>query len=93
MLHGKSLAPLRGVTHVAWSCEAVSALQKKLMDGCDDSRKLRSLAQLLRGRRNVGKCVCGYLFLSQGHAKELGWEPQAHPPNMQHLSWREMYLH
>lgn len=33
VFHGKSLAPLRGVRHIAWSCEAVSALQKKRMDG------------------------------------------------------------
>lgn len=44
---------------------------------------------------NVGKCVWGgYFFLSQGNMKELGWKPQAHPPNIvQHLSWREMGLH
>lgn len=42
---------------------------------------------------NVGKCVGG-LFLSRGYAKELGWGPQARPPNVVwHLSGREMYLH
>lgn len=32
---------------------------------------------------NVGKCVWGgYFFLFQGNMKELGWKPQAHPPNI-----------
>lgn len=41
---------------------------------------------------NVGKCMCGgYFFFSQGHAEELRVETTS-PPNVQHLSWREMGL-
>jgi len=58
VFHGKSLTPLRGVTHVAWSCGVVSVLQKELMDGCDDSRMLRSLADLLQGKRKCRKMGC-----------------------------------
>lgn len=63
MSHGKSLVHLRDVTHVAWSCEIVSVLWQKLVDGCDDSGKLRNLAELLQGRRKCRK-VCVWRVIS-----------------------------
>lgn len=33
------------------------------MDGCDDSRKLRSLAELLQGRRKCREGVWGRYFI------------------------------
>lgn len=47
----------------------VSVFLKLLMDGCDDSRKLRSLAELLQGGEKCRQaCAWGYFFFSQGHA-------------------------
>lgn len=63
MEHGKSLVPLRGVTHVAWTCQMVSVLWQELVDGCDESRKLRNLAELLQGKRKCRK-VCVWRVIS-----------------------------
>lgn len=54
---------LRGVTHVGWSCEMVSVLWQELVDRCDDSGKLRNLAELMQGRRKCRK-VCVWRVVS-----------------------------
>lgn len=88
MSPGKSLVPLRGVTHVAWRCAMVSVLWQRLVDGCDGSGRLRNLAELLQGRRKWRKVFVWRVISSwdqDGNCK--------HPPDsVQHLCWREMGL-
>lgn len=70
MSHGKSLVPLRGITHVAWTCEMVSVLWQELVDGCDESGKLRNLAELLQGRRKYRKVYVWRVISSLGTRME-----------------------
>lgn len=63
MSPGKLLVPLRCVTYVAWSCEMVLVLCQELVDGFDDSGKLRNLAEMLQGRRKCSK-VCVWRVIS-----------------------------
>lgn len=63
------------------------------MDGYDDSRKLRSLAEQLRGRRRCRKvCVRRVFFILPGSHGRARVET-TRPPKIQHLSWREVDVH